>query len=414
MNLTKDEEKMLSGGYGEGYRRAMEILVKLGNFYDAKRLVPISMAYLVVGPSPHRPGKAYEWLNEIADLGTTFKCPLALARIDAPSLFDYEINKKLGATFAYHGGGHPRNAFCLPVFGQHITADGTAVTHYMNSYIGARANTECFMGQYSAAIVGKTPEYGYHLPENRVGKTLFDMKVELKDETDWSALGYYISRTLSKHYWDVPVINGIKPADVTHDELIAFSSSIPSYGACVHSLLVGISPEARTLEEAFGGEKPKEKFVVGPKEMKGVYDTFSTSKEKPDMVSIGGFGVNVSIKDVYKLAKLLEGKKVSQDFPTVALIDGPVRTVADRIGLSDIIRAAGVKLGMDEVLGERGVKGEEYAHYPVIIAKRMGWNTLVFIDAKSCHYIGQQEIEPVLKHIEECVKIALTGSMEVR
>ena len=56
MRLTKDEEKMLSGGYGEGYKRAMEILVEMGKFYDAKRLVPISMAYLVVGPNPAQTG----------------------------------------------------------------------------------------------------------------------------------------------------------------------------------------------------------------------------------------------------------------------------------------------------------------------------------------------------------------------
>jgi hypothetical protein len=44
----------------------------------------------------------------------------------------------------------------------------------------------------------------------------------------------------------------------------------------------------------------------------------------------------------------------------------------------------------------------------------MGWNTLVFADAKSCHYIGNQDIEPVLKHVEESVEIALSGRMEVR
>jgi len=39
-------------------------------------------------------------------------------------------------------------------------------------------------------------------------------------------------------------------------------------------------------------------------------------------------------------------------------------------------------------------------------------NTLVFMDAKSCHYIGNQDIEPVLKNIDDCIKIALTGKME--
>ena len=57
MELTKDEEKMLSGGYGEGYKRALEILVRMGEFYDAKRLVPISMAYLVEGPNPAKRGQ---------------------------------------------------------------------------------------------------------------------------------------------------------------------------------------------------------------------------------------------------------------------------------------------------------------------------------------------------------------------
>ena len=412
MRLAEDEERMLAGEYGEGYRRAIEILVKMGEFYDAERLVPVSMAYLVEGPSPGKPGQATKWLEEMADLCTTFKCPLSTAPLEGGTFTDYGVHKRLGTVFAVGGGGHPRNPFVMPVFGQHITAGGTAVTHYMNSYVGARSNTEDFLGQYSSAIVGKTPEYGYHLPENRVGKTLFDIKVALRDETDWSALGYYISRTLAKHYWDVPVINGVNPVDVTNDELVAFSMSVPSYGAVVHTLLVGISPEGRTLEQAFGGGKPKETYVVGPKELQHVFETFSTSKKSPDMVCFGGCGGNLSISAVYQMASLLEGKKVSGDFPTVAMIDGPVRFVADNTGITDILRKAGVKMGMGEVLQERGVEAAGWSQNAVISAKRMGWNTLVFADAKSCHYIGNQDIEPVLKHVDECVKIALTGRIE--
>jgi len=412
MRLTKDEEKMLSGGYGEGYRRAMEILVKMGEFYDAKRLIPISMAYLVEGPSPGNPGRATKWLEEMADLGTTFRCPLSLAPMDGGTFTDFDVHRRLGTVFAAGTGGHSRNLFCLPVFGQHITADGTGVTHYLNSYFGARANTECFIGQYSAAIVGKTPEYGFHLAENRRGKTLFTIKVKLKNETDWSALGYYISRTLGTNYWDVPVINGINPADITNDDLVLFSTSIPAYGAVVHSLLVGVSPEGRTLEQAFGGRKPTATYIVGPRELQGVYDTFSTRKKKPDMVSFGGFGTNLSVRSVYRMAKLLEGKRISADFPVVAAMDGPVRAVADRTGMTDIIKAAGVKLTVKELFEERGISAEGFANNPVVSAKQMGWNTLVFLDAKSCHYIGNQDIEPVLKNVDECVRIALTGTIE--
>ncbi len=412
MRLTKDEEKMLSGGYGEGYKRAMEILVEMGKFYDAKRMVPVSMAYLIVGPNPAKPGAASKWLYEMADLGTTFKCPLPLVPLDSSTFYDPGVHKRLGAIFSLGGAGHARNIFCMPLYGQHITADGTAITHYMNSYVGARANTECFMGQYCAAITGKTPEYGFHLPENRLGKTLFNIKVKLKDETDWSALGYYISRTLGKNYWDVPVISGIDPGEIANDDLVFLSSSIPSYGAVVHSLLVGVSPEGRTLQQAFGRRKPKETYNVGPKELRSVYKTFSTGKSKPDMISFGGFGVNMSIRAVYKMARLLEGKKVSGDFPVVAFIDGPVREVADRSGLTDILKKAGVRLTMKELFEERGVSAEGFANNPVVSASHMGWKTLVFLDAKSCHYIGNQDIEPVLKNVEDCVRIALTGRME--
>ena len=84
MRLTKDEQKMLAGENGEGYRRAMEVLVRMGEFYDARRLVPVSMAILVIGYSPRHPSMASEWLKEIADFGTTFKCPLRAGSAGRP------------------------------------------------------------------------------------------------------------------------------------------------------------------------------------------------------------------------------------------------------------------------------------------------------------------------------------------
>jgi hypothetical protein len=413
MELTKEEEKILTGAYGKAYQKAMKVLVELGEFYDAKRLVPVKMAFLTIGPTPGNPGKGKEWLKELVDLGAKFKIPSFYPHERAENPFDHELNEKLGAIFAFQGGGNARNAFYTPVFGQHIVGDGTATTHYMNSYIGARANTECFIGQYSAAIIGKTPEYGFHLSENRKGRILFEIKTILKDETDWSALGYYISKKLGKNYWDVPVINGIKPDDVTNDELLSFSSSIPAYGAVVHSLLVGVSPESLTLEQAFDYKKPEQTFIVEAEEINEVYNTFSPEKEKPDMVSIGGFGVNVSIETVIKTVELLENKKVSKDFPTVILMDGPVRIVSDRMGLTDALRNAGVKIGMEEFLKDYGYDPSEITNIPIMSAKKLGFKTVVFADAKSCHYIGNQGVNSVLKHIEECIKIAVAGRMEV-
>jgi predicted aconitase len=413
MQLTEDEQKMLDGEYGKGFQKAISILVQMGEFYDARRLIPVTMAYLTLGPSPSKPGQASLWLKWLADNGAYFKCPLAMEPVDPVKEPRDSIHARFHGVYALGGSGHPRNLFTRPVFGQHLVADGTAVTHYCNSYIGARANTECFIGQWSAALVGKTPEYGYHLKENRLGKTLFNVKVDIKDETDWGVLGYYISKVLGTHYWDVPVITGVDTSKVQDDDLVAFSCCIPAYGAVVHSLLVGISPEAQTVEQAFGGKKPVETYTVGPKEMQSVFDTFSTNKSVPDMISLGGFGANVSIKNMYKLAALVEGKKVSSKFPTVCLVDGPVKQVCDKVGISDTIKKAGIMIGMEEYFKTKpGITGADFSNNPVTSAKRLGLNTLVFFDAKSCHYIGNQEIEPVLKNLEDCVKIALSGRIE--
>jgi predicted aconitase len=413
MQLTQDEQKMLDGGYGKGFQHAMQILVQMGEFYDAKQLLPITMAYMTLGPSPAQPAQAPLWLEQLQKDGAYFKTPMAMEPLMQVKDFANDIHNRFKGTYAIGGSGIARNLFTRPVFGQNLVADGTAVTHYCNSYIGARANTLCFIGQYAAALCGKVPEYGYHLKENRLGKTLFDVKVDIKDTTDWGALGFYISITLGTHYWDVPVIDGIDPTKVSDDDLVAFSCCIPAYGAVVHSLMVGISPEAQTMEMAFGGNKPIETYTVGKKELQWVFDRFSTKKTEPDMISIGGFGTNVSIKDMQKLDQLLEGKKVSTKFPTVCMVDGPVRDVCERIGLNDRLKKAGVQIGLEEYLKtKRGVTGSDFSNNPVTAAKRLGLNTLVFFDAKSCHYIGNQEIEPVLKSLEDCVKIAVSGKIE--
>ena len=45
MYLTKDEERMLAGEYGEAIRIAMKILTKIGDIYNAESMVKIDNAH---------------------------------------------------------------------------------------------------------------------------------------------------------------------------------------------------------------------------------------------------------------------------------------------------------------------------------------------------------------------------------
>ena len=399
MHLTKDEEKMLAGGYGEGYKKALEVLVRLGEFYGAECLVPINMAYVTMGvDSPD--GALFSWLKEFADLGVTYRCPLTIAFGGGPERNRFE--QSLGAQFSFAFGGSATNLFPLPLYGQHVISGGTNDTTLFNGIIGARCNSEGPIGQYMGAIVGKTPKYGYLLPENRLGKTLFNITARLDDPTDWNVLGYYISKTLNRHYWDVPVLTGIDRDTVMYENIISFCSTIASYGACNHFLIEGISPEARTLDDAFGGEKPGETFEVGDKQIKEVYDTFAPSGKKPDCVSLFAGG---GVAQLYRLIKLVQGKKVSKEIPLYFPMDVPTRYVADTYGLTGILQEAGVQLGPMTYNGK-----------PVDLwtaGKKSGLRAVVTDSTKNAHYVTQQEIEMILLPFEKCVKVALAGKLEV-
>jgi predicted aconitase len=401
MRLTEDEEKMLSGGYGEGYRRAIEILVKMGDFYGAECLVPISIAFIVMG-TDSVDKDLFLFLNEFADQGATFKSPLTITFPGTPERDT--LNQKLGAQFTYSTGGTPIDLFPLPIRGQYVIPGGTNSTTLFNSIIGAYANSEGPVGQYMGAIVGKTPKYGYLLPENRLGKTLFEIKAEPKNATDWNALGFYISKTISDHWWDVPVLTGIRPEAISYDDLISLCASIASYGAANHFLIEGISPEAYSLEEAFGGKKPHERYIVGPAEIKEVYDLFHSSGRKPDLVEIhtgGGAG----LQTVYKIARMVEGKKVNPEIPLCLTMNAATKSVADRYGLTRILEMAGVEIG--------GITWKGKKVHPWTESKKLGIGVIVTDSAKNCSYMGQQEAEMVLLPTEECVKVALTGKLEV-
>jgi cis-L-3-hydroxyproline dehydratase len=399
MRLNKEEEKMLGGGFGEGYQKALEVLVQLGEFYDAECLVPISMAYVTMGvDSPE--GDLFKWLKQFADLGVTYRCPVTIAFASSPEKNQFE--EKLGSQFSYAFGGSATNLYPVPVYGQYIIPGGTNDTTLFNSLIGARCNSEGPIGQYMAAIAGKTPKYGYHLPENRLGKTLFRIEAHLSDPTDWNVLGYYISRTLNKRYWDVPVLSGLNRDTISHENIVAFCSTIASYGACNHFLMDGISPEAHTLEQAFGGRKPLDTFVVGDKEIQSVYAAFAPTGQKPDCVSLfAGGGVSL----LYRLVRLVKGKKVSREIPLYFPMDAPTRYVADHFGLTKILEEAGVQFGPVTYNGK-----------PVDLwtgAKKSGIRCVVSDSAKNTHYVTQQGIEMILLPFDKCVKVALAGKLEV-
>ncbi|MBI2934339.1 MAG: DUF521 domain-containing protein [Chloroflexi bacterium] len=93
MYLTRDENEMLEGKYGYPAQRSMEILVGLGECYDAERMVPVSSAHLLYTVTALGSAGA-AFLQEMADNGGRFT---TLTHTN-PSSFDHLSWKDTPAT----------------------------------------------------------------------------------------------------------------------------------------------------------------------------------------------------------------------------------------------------------------------------------------------------------------------------
>lgn len=416
MRLTKGEKKMLNGEYGEATRRAMEILVKMGEYEGVERMVPVSWADLSTfsgiggghGDSPDN--DMYKFMKEFDDLcaqeNVKFRCPITLA--DAGSPERNEKMTRMGAQLiSPAGASSPHDIFPLPLFGQYVTPGATNINTYCNSMLGARGNNEGPIGVHMAAITGKTPEYGYLLDENRHARTVVEVKVGPKNYIEWAVLGFYISKTLSAHYWDVPVLTGIKPTAVSSDDIMSFCASMNNPGSITHFLIEGLSPEGPTLKQALGGKKPKETFAVGPKQMKEIYDIWPPTGNKPDIVTLR---FPLTVQRLYEVVRLVEGKRVHPDVSFAVDLTLVAKMVAERFGLRKILESAGVFVAATQ--GNVMWKGRIID--PWTQARNEGVRTMVTDSLKDCNAISQQEIDLVLlPSLEAIVNTALTGKLEV-
>ncbi len=125
---------------------------------------------------------------------------------------------------------------------------------YSNSVCAARSNFEGGPSALAAGITGRTPRYGFHLPEQR--RATLRVVVDFTPGTlnEWGALGGVIGR-LAGNYWAVPVIEGGEGVPKS-DQLKHFGAAMASFGSTALFHWVGITPEARQLSDVAAAGLP--------------------------------------------------------------------------------------------------------------------------------------------------------------
>ncbi|NNE21388.1 MAG: DUF521 domain-containing protein [Rhizobiales bacterium] len=413
MRLSSEETAMLNGEMGEPRRWAMQHMVQVGRFFDAEDCVKVSQAHmmadteslgeagveLIEGLARHGEADRRVRIPMITDpRGIDFKHYRTLKQTDAMA----ELERR--AVTAFEALGILMTDTCInyqtimpPVRGEHLAYGDTGVVIYCNSVLGAHSNFEGGPSALAAGLTGRTPRYGLHLAGNRRATRRYRVEFQPQSLSDWGAVGGIVGKRTGS-YWDVPVIEGIT-AQPTSDDLKHMGAAMASFGSVPLFHLVGITPEAPTLEAVCDPKTLAAEPVTG-RDLADFFGNYGGKGEKVDVVVFSA--PQLSIVEMRQLADLLDGHKVHKGTTLLAVTSPVVAADATRFGITRRIEEAGglVLQGMCF-----------YQSYAREMAIANGWKRLLTNSVKLVNIIGGYGYQPSLASMQDCVRSAIAGEI---
>jgi predicted aconitase len=410
MILTPEEQSMLDGERGPAVAKAMQILVALGESFGAQRLLTVDNVHMAGSSVLVAEEAGTRFVEDIRKQGGRFVTrvttnPTAMdpERWDEIGIPESDHAMQVRLTDAYAGMGANTCNTCIPYlvgnmprYGEHMAWGESSAVVFANSVCGARTNREGGPSGLATALTARTPEYGFHLKENRYGKLLVDVRTPLRDMTDFGTLGYFTGRIAGQ---DTPVFTGI-PSNPSLDDLKALSAALASSGSVSMFHAVGVTPEAPTLEEAFGGNVPSQRLVFGDDEKHAAEQALN--KEPSDHVDWILVGCpNASVEEMRQVAQALEGRRVHPDITLWVTTAGAMYAMAERNGYVRTIEQAG------------GVVVRETCPFLArsrVIAPKKGYRTLTTNSAKMAFYApGQFGLPAHYGNLQRVMQAAIDG-----
>ncbi len=358
MLLNDEEKKMLDGEYEPGTQRAMRFLTNLGEALDAEKMLKVTSAHVhgffptgflekmtegVTKPrtmvslmpdfNPEYWRKNHNIIPEKGSLvgGVQFTSEEDYAK-------NMEICKRLNflPTFTctpYTVGIVPRrNDVCIWA--------GTSGQTATNSLFGGKAPRHSSATAIASAIAGVIPYVGLARPENRYAEVLINTReLDIADFTisDYGALGYFVGSIATTRN---VVFDGL-PNTMSLEECKYLTSPLTVSGACTMCHIVGVTPEAQSLEAALGGKQPKEVVNVTKKDLHEIRDMFTNITS--DGVKLAVFGCpHLTVIELAELAGLLEGRKVKEGAQVMVGVSNMTYMLARNAGYIEPIEKAGV------------------------------------------------------------------------
>ncbi|MFC1917908.1 aconitase X [Chloroflexota bacterium] len=359
MQLTEQQERILDGKAGSILQQAMSCLVKYGTAMGAEEFIPISSAHtlfksLQFAAQIFSPPGAQLTEDEILEFGESLSCIQMKVRTTTNATFaDLVKWRQMGASEATYKSVKqgvevaskcgilptcsctPYLMYNIPQMGESCSWSESSALIYCNAILGARTNRDGAEASFSSGLLGVTPKFGMHFDENRKGTLQIDVQCEIDNISDWGVLGWFAGEVSGV---GAPVFTNLRRPTVEEAKQLGASINTPGAAAIFH--IVGVTPEAPTVEVAFGGNVPQGIYAFDESAKKSAYERINLESDgKVGMVCIGCPFCTLS--EVKEVARLIEGKTVAKDTKLWVMTDYPTRSMAELLGYAQIIYASG-------------------------------------------------------------------------
>ncbi|AXP02640.1 DUF521 domain-containing protein [Pseudomonas fluorescens] len=420
MRLRDDEKAMLAGDQGPAVQKAMDLLMRYGEALDAECLVDTRNVAGTIGATTPFLRQYAEREGGMDAVFSEFNLDSAeVVKIPKVKVFSSHLQQGIdprhaerqgispdvvriyetGQAYSSGLGVQPLNTCTpyqvgnVPVKGEHCAWMESSAVIYINSVLGARTNAEGRESTGAAMLTGKIPYWGLHLDENRRGTHLIQLDIDVSTTADWGLLGYWVGEQVQDC---IPVIEG-----VSHQPNLArlkhFGAAAASSGGVEMYHLVGVTPEARTREQAFGASRPSATLRFGEAERRWAYEQVNVTARdaQVDFVMLGC--PHYSLEQIWEVCQLLEGQRLSANTELWIFTAASIKQLADVAGYTHIIEQAGGHVMTDtcSAIGKVLPKGTRVAAVD---------------SAKQAHYLPAiMGIQAWFGTTAECVQAAIDG-----
>jgi len=320
LKLTGADRAMLDGERGPAAQLAMSILVRMAEVYGADALMDISQAH--IDSTIYLGDATLEFAERLASLGAKVAVPTSLnvSGVDECGWKNWAVSPEWAAKaarqmLAYERMGTvptwtcaPYQTHMRPKFGQQIAWGESNAIAFANSVIGARTERYPDLLDICCAITGRVPAIGLHLTGQRAGEILLRLSgvpaALQQDDQFFAVLGHLVGKLAGDL---IPVIDGVvvSPAE---DQLKAFAAAAASSGRVALFHMVGVTPEAPTLDAAFQGRAPGQTIDLTFADLRAARAELTTADGRElDMVILGS--PHFSLAEFSLLAPLVAGQR---------------------------------------------------------------------------------------------------------